>query len=76
MKRTQKIYILGTGQQAPYGIGEIIDIIPMSHWRKIQALCSDYYNKPSLRLNGKDGKKVDFNWNEWSQKIDGLRIVS
>ena len=54
-----KVYILGNGNQAPYGIDEIIDIIPMAHSRKIIALCAEFYNAPTLRLNSKSGNIVD-----------------
>ena len=59
MKKGDKIYILGNGSQAPYGIGEIIDILPAYHNRKIVSVCGGYYVRPTLRLNGKHGNLVD-----------------
>ena len=58
IKVNDKIYILGTGNQAPYGINEIIDIIPAAHIRKVKGILTRYYNPPALRLNGKGGQKV------------------
>ena len=57
---TDKIYIVGNGNQAPYGIGETIDIIPKAHWRKIKAICDQYYNPPNLRLNSRSGDYIEF----------------
>jgi hypothetical protein len=58
IKKGDKIYILGTGEQAPYGIGEIIAIVPASHNRRIAEISSRYYNPPALRLNGKTGIRL------------------
>ena len=66
--KTKKVYILGNGSQAPYGIGEIIDIIPMAHWRKIKKICNYYYKSPTLRLNSTTGNLVDWDY-------DGCQIV-
>ena len=51
MKNIKKIRIEGNGNQAPYGIGEIIEIYPAAHWRKIQRLVGSYYNPPAMRCN-------------------------
>jgi hypothetical protein len=59
IKKGDKIYILGTGEQAPYGIGEIIDIVPAFHNRRVAEICSRYYNPPALRLNGKTGTRLE-----------------
>ena len=58
IKKGDKIYILGTGNQAPYGIGEIIAIVPAWHNRKVAAICGNYYNPPALRLNSKTGTRL------------------
>ena len=63
-----KVYVLGNGNQAPYGIGEIIDVIPVAHWRKIQRLCENYYKQPTLRFNDKKGPLMEW---EYTQ----LRVV-
>ncbi len=68
MKKIDRVYVIGNGNQAPYGIGEIIDIIPVSHWHKVQEVCRRYYNPPTLRLNGKDGTDLDWDY-------DGLRVI-
>ena len=60
--RADRIYIMGTGNQAPYGINEIMEIIPAAHINKIMAVCKKYYNAPVLRLNAHDGQRVVFNW--------------
>jgi len=57
-----KIKIEGNGNQAPYGIGEIIDIIPAAHWRKIQKLVGSYYNPPTMRCNTCD-RVLDWTYN-------------
>jgi len=48
-KEIKKVEIIGTGSQAPYGIGEIIAVVPMSHWRRIRSITSRYYNAPIMR---------------------------
>lgn len=58
IKKGDKIYILGTGNQAPYGINEIIDIIPAAHIRKVKGILTRYYNPPALRLNSKTGARL------------------
>lgn len=63
------IYILGNGNQAPYGINEIIDIVPMSHFLKIHKICSVYYNCPNLRIDGKNGKRVHFEYDQNNKLI-------
>ncbi len=67
-----KIYIIGNGNQAPYGIGEIIEIIPAAHFRKIHAECSRYYSHPTMRLNHKDGKRMKFTF-DGRGKVDGIK---
>jgi len=61
-QKGDKVYLLGTGNQAPYGIGEIIDIIPAAHIRKIAAALRRWHNPPKMRLNGKDGLRVSLDW--------------
>jgi len=46
--KTRMIEIQGTGDQAPYGIGEIIDRIPASYTRKIQSIVDQWYNRPAV----------------------------
>jgi len=52
MGKKGKVVILGTGHQAPYGKGEIIDIIPLAHRRKIEVEMRKWYNPPALHLIG------------------------
>ena len=66
-----KIYIIGNGNQAPYGIGEIIEIIPAAHFRKIHAECSRYYNHPIMRLNHNGGKRMEFTFDDHG-KLTGI----
>ena len=58
IKKGDKVYILGTGNQAPYGINEIIAIIPAAHIRKVKGILTSYYNPPALRLNSKTGARL------------------
>lgn len=74
MKKGDKVYILGTGNQAPYGINEIIDIVPLAYWRKIQRICGQYYNPPALRLNSKTGARLD--WEYEGMDVVGLTTSS
>jgi len=62
IKKGDKIYIMGNGNQAPYGINEIIERVPAAHIRKIMAICAKYYNAPVLRLNAADGQRVMLNF--------------
>ena len=64
MKKADRVYVLGTGNQAPYGIGEIIEIIPKAHIRKIVAAVSEYHNPPALRLNSTTGPRLDIRWDQ------------
>jgi len=59
-----KIYIIGNGNQAPYGIGEIMEIIPAAHFRKIHKVISRYYNAPAMRLNGTEGQRMQFEFDQ------------
>ena len=59
MGKKGKVVILGTGHQAPYGIGEIIDIIPLAHSRKIEAEMRKWYNPPALHLIGDKVNRSD-----------------
>ncbi len=68
---TDKIYIIGNGNQAPYGIGEIIEIISAAHFRKIHKECSRYYNQPIMLLNGSDGQRMRFDFDQ-NDKLVGL----
>ena len=61
-KKGDKVYILGNGNQSPYGIGEIIAVVPAAHVRKILAVVRRYHNAPVMRLNGKTGIKLSFDW--------------
>ena len=51
MTRGDKVHIIATGAQAPYGIGETIAVIPAGHRRKIQAELDQWYNKPDVELH-------------------------
>jgi hypothetical protein len=62
MRKSEKVYILGTGNQAPYGIGEIIEVIPKAHIRKIIKLVGRYYNPPKMRLNDRNGPLLEIYW--------------
>jgi hypothetical protein len=53
IKKGDKVTIRGNGNQAPYGIGEIIEIIPAAHIRKVKALIGQYYNGPTMEINGR-----------------------
>ena len=72
-----RIYIMGNGNQAPYGIGEIIEIIPAAHIKKIMAVYKKYYNSPNLRLNSADGQNIEFDWKYDGNKeyLDGFKPV-
>jgi len=48
MVRGDKLHIIATGSQAPYGIGETIAIFPAGHRRKIQAELDRWYSKPDV----------------------------
>jgi len=74
MKKGDKIYILGNGNQAPYGIGEIIDIIPAGHIRKVQQALGRYYNAPTMRLNGKHGDKLALDTDD-ADNVIGYRTL-
>jgi len=65
-----KIRIEGNENQAPYGIGEIIDIIPAGHWRKIQKLVGSYYNPPIMKCD-ECGRKLDWTYDN-NHKVDGI----
>lgn len=73
MKENKKVYILGTGAQAPYGKGEIIDIVPFAHYRKIQRICGKFYTSPTLRLGGKEGPVLD--WTYDGMTVTGLEEI-
>lgn len=49
----KEVTIKATGNQAPYGIGETIAVIPARHINKIRAIMSKYYNPPTLHIDGK-----------------------
>ena len=46
-----KVVIKGTGQQAPYGIGEIMYILPWAHYRKILGIVRRYHTPPTLHCD-------------------------
>jgi hypothetical protein len=56
-----KIRIEGNGNQAPYGIGEIIAVIPAGHIKKIHKLISEWYTAPDMFCNT-CGAEVEFDW--------------
>jgi hypothetical protein len=58
-QQVKKVIIEGNGSQAPYGIGEIIDIMPASHYKKIHKFCRQWYNGPTLRDND-TGEELQF----------------
>ncbi len=58
INKGDKVYIIGNGNQAPYGIGEIMEIIPAAHIRKVGTAIGRYYNEPTMRLNGEQGDKI------------------
>jgi hypothetical protein len=71
----RKIYITGTGGQAPYGIGEIIDVVPAAHWRKIQNIVSEYYDAPALHCSN-CGAKLDWTYTAHTLEPDGIEICN
>ena len=50
-RRGDKVHIIATGNQAPYGIGETIAIFPMGHRRRIQAELDQWYSKPDVEIH-------------------------
>ncbi len=66
-----KVTIKGNGNQAPYGIGEIIDILPVSHWRKIQRLVGSYYNAPTMECAGCH-ERLDWTYDNQTYRVTGL----
>ena len=48
---SKKIRVEGNGAQAPYGIGEIMKIIPAGHIQKIRKELMRFYNPPTLRCD-------------------------
>ena len=50
-KAGDKVHIIATGNQAPYGIGETIAIIPAGHRRKIAEALDQWYNRPDVELH-------------------------
>ena len=67
----RKITIKSTGSQAPYGIGEIIDIVPARHWRKIQTIICHYYNPPTMHC-GDCGTVVGWTYPYMDDNPDGI----
>lgn len=72
--KANQIYIIANGNQAPYGIGEIMEIIPESHFRKIHKVVSAHYNQPIMRRNSKDGQRVEFVFDQ-NDKLTGLELI-
>lgn len=56
----EKVYILSTGNQAPYGVGEIMYILPLAHKRKIKDILNHYHNPPIMRLNSSNGVTLSY----------------
>lgn len=52
IKKGDKVVIIGTGEQAPFGIGEIITEIPAAHHKKVERFISRWYNPPAMEING------------------------
>ncbi len=50
-RRGDKVHLIATGNQAPYGIGETIAIFPMGHRRRIQAELDRWYSKPDVEIH-------------------------
>lgn len=71
IKLSYKVVITGTGSQAPYGIGEIIDILPAAHFRKIEKFVRQWYNAPSLHCK-ECGAKLELDYEPWTNKLLGL----
>ena len=64
-----KVRIVATGNQAPYGIGATIAIIPLAHRRKIQAELDRWYNPPAVELIRPRKGSYYFHWRDF--KRDG-----
>ena len=43
----KNIRLTGTGNQAPYGIGETIAVIPVRHYRKVLRAIDAWHNAPT-----------------------------
>ena len=74
MKIINQIYIIGNGNQAPYGIGEIMEIVPEAHFRKIHKICGKYYNQPAMRRNSVDGERVAFDFDQNDELVGFVRV--
>ena len=48
---SKKVRIEGNGAQAPYGIGEIMKVIPAGHIQKIRKELMAWHNAPTLRCD-------------------------
>jgi len=57
----KKVRIEGNGCQAPYGIGEIITIIPVAHIRKIVKFVRQWHNPPVLR-DDETSERLEIEW--------------
>jgi len=58
---TKRVRIEGNGNQAPYGIGAPIAIIPAAHIRKIIDCIEQWHNQPTLRDDA-TGKRLVIEW--------------
>ena len=68
----EKIYIISGENQAPYGIGEIMEIVPAGHIQKIRKILGQYFfNAPVLRLGGENGPQMELEYD--GNKAVGLR---
>ncbi len=65
----EKIYLISTGNQAPYGIGEIIEIVPSRHVQKIRKILGYYYNPPVMRLNGPNGPRMEVKYDDGNKAV-------
>jgi hypothetical protein len=72
MKKVRRIEI--RGNQAPYGIGEIMVVMPAAHWRRALEFAGEYYNAPTLHCQN-CGKELDWTYNR-SLDIDGIEVCN
>jgi len=60
--KTKRIKVVGTGSQAPYGIGEIINDYPDTDagLKKAMRAAAHWYNPASII--GADGSYIELDW--------------
>jgi len=68
----KRINIISNGQQAPYGIGEIMTSFPAAHFRKIHEYCNRYHNNPTL-YDAESGDRIDFEYDY--NAVSGRRFL-